>query len=72
MTPQEARALAMAHELYALLGEIFDRPEHGVGTCVEAAWDKVDEVIWLLDPDAPSLTARKSLRLSLIPHARPY
>jgi hypothetical protein len=54
MTAQEARALAIAHELHSLLGEICDRPEHGVGTCVEAAWDRMDEVLWLLDPDAPA------------------
>lgn len=50
MTAQEARALAMAYELHALLGQLFDQPDHGPGSGVERAWDRMDEVISDLEP----------------------
>jgi hypothetical protein len=53
MSPLEARALAKANELHNLLGEICDQPQHGLGSCVEQAWDLMDDVVWYLDPNAP-------------------
>lgn len=50
MSPQEARALAMAYELHRLLGELCDLPEHGPGSSVADAWDRMDDVIGLLEP----------------------
>ena len=55
MSPQEARALAMAHELHRLLGELHDRPDNGRGSCVEAAWDAVDTVIAMLEVEPPGV-----------------
>jgi hypothetical protein len=43
----------MAYELQRLLGEICDLPWHGLGSSTEQAWDRMDDVIWYLDPDAP-------------------
>jgi hypothetical protein len=37
MTAQEARAIAMAHELHRLLGELFELPAHGAGSLVARA-----------------------------------
>jgi hypothetical protein len=51
MSPQEARALAMAYELSRLLGELTARPEHGRGSCIEDAWDRMEDVIGMLEPD---------------------
>jgi hypothetical protein len=51
MSGLEARAVAMAYELYNLLGELFDYPEHGPGSRVERAWDAADDVVSALDPD---------------------
>jgi hypothetical protein len=50
MSAAHARALAMAYELHKLLGELYDRPENGEGSCVEFAWDLLDEVIGYLEP----------------------
>lgn len=50
MSPQETRALAMAYELSRLLGELTDRPEHGEGSCVADAWDRMEDVIGMLEP----------------------
>ena len=51
MTPQEARALTMAYELHRLLGELCEQPQNGRGSCTEAAWDSMDSVIEMLEPD---------------------
>jgi hypothetical protein len=51
MSPQERRALMMAYELSRLLGELTYRPEHGEGSCVADAWDKLEDVIGMLEPD---------------------
>jgi hypothetical protein len=51
MSPPDARALAMAYELSRLLGELTERPEHGPGSCVEDAWDRMEDVIGMLEPD---------------------
>lgn len=53
MTAQEARAYAMACELHRLLGELCEQPQNGRGSCMEAAWDGMDEVISMLEPEAP-------------------
>ena len=55
MSPEVARALALAYTLHDLLGELFE--EYGAGSKVEAAWDHTDEVIELLEttPGAPRL-----------------
>jgi hypothetical protein len=39
----------MAYELSRLLGELTDR--HGLGSCVADAWDKMEDVIGMLEPD---------------------
>ena len=48
-TAQEERALAMANELRNLLGDLFDLPRHGPGSCVERAWDLLDPVVEYLE-----------------------
>ncbi len=58
MSPLEARALAKANELHNLLGEICDQPQHGMGSCLEQAWDLMDDVVWYLDPNAPDEQAK--------------
>ena len=50
MSVDHARALAMAYELHRLLGELYDRPEGGPGSSVEDAWNRMDDVIGLLEP----------------------
>jgi hypothetical protein len=59
MSPQEARALAMAYELQKLLEELCDLPEHGRGSCVEGACDHMDDVIAMLEPEPPSEEAQQ-------------
>jgi hypothetical protein len=49
MSPAEARALAMAYELSRLLGELTE--QHGAGSRVEDAWDRMEDVIGMLEPD---------------------
>jgi hypothetical protein len=68
MSVDHARALAMACELHRLLGELFDRPEHGPGSCVEDAWNHMDDVIALLEP--PDLDERPTLRSLRLAEAR--
>jgi hypothetical protein len=43
--------LPWAYELHRLLGELYERPEHGPGSCVEDAWNRKDDVIGMLEPD---------------------
>jgi hypothetical protein len=50
MSVDHARALAMAFELYRLLGDLNDRPENGKNSSVECAWDLVEQVISYLEP----------------------
>jgi hypothetical protein len=50
MSPDHARALAMAYELRCLLGEVNGRPENGAGSAVEDAWNRMEDVIGLLEP----------------------
>jgi hypothetical protein len=50
MCPDHARALAMAYELRRLLGEIKDLPENGAGSAVEDAWNRMEDIIGLLEP----------------------
>jgi hypothetical protein len=48
----------MAYELSRLLGELSDRSAHGRGSCLEAAWDRTEDVIGMLEPrqsDVPRL-----------------
>jgi hypothetical protein len=45
----EGRALAYAYGLHNLLGQLYDRPEHGADSYVEHAWDHMDDVIRLLE-----------------------
>jgi hypothetical protein len=51
MSVDHARALAMAYELHRLLGDLNDRPENGEGSCVEDAWNRMDDVIGMLEPE---------------------
>jgi hypothetical protein len=53
VSPQEARALAMAHELRQFLVELNKLPEHTEGCCVDEACDYMDDVINMLEPDEP-------------------
>lgn len=46
----EAQAIEMAHQLCRLLESLSQHPSHGRGSCLEAAWDLADELVWLLDP----------------------
>jgi hypothetical protein len=51
MSPLEELALARAYELSRVLGELTDRPEHGEGSCVADAWDRMEDVIGMLEPE---------------------
>jgi len=51
MSPQVARALAMAYELRKLLEDLYNLPDHGQGSCVEGARDHMDYVIGMLEDD---------------------
>lgn len=51
MSVDHARALSMAYELQALLGELNDRPEFGEGSPVWDALDRMEDVIGLLEPE---------------------
>ena len=51
MSPQEARALAMAHELQALLADLAQ--QQGPGSCAEDAHFRMHDVIGMLEPDPP-------------------
>jgi hypothetical protein len=50
MSVDHARALAMAYELHRLLGELYGRSEGGPGSSVEDAWNRMDDVIGMLEP----------------------
>lgn len=50
MSPAHARALAMARELSSLLGELNKLAENGDGSSVDDAWNRMDDVIGLLEP----------------------
>jgi hypothetical protein len=64
MSVEHARCLAMAYELHRLLGELNERPENGEGSCVDDAWDRMDGVVGMLEPDEPDEEApRRNLRL---------
>lgn len=54
ISPEEARAYAMAVELQVLLEKLCQLPQNGRGSCLEAAWDGMDEVILMLEPEEPS------------------
>ena len=54
MSPQEARALAIAYELQSLLAELAERQEPE--SRAEAALHSMDDVIGMLEPDAPPET----------------
>jgi hypothetical protein len=68
MSVDHARCLAMAYELHRLLGNLFDRPEHGPGSSVEDAWNHMDDVIALLEP--PDLDEKPTLRSLRLVEAR--
>jgi hypothetical protein len=63
MSMEHARALAMACQLHSLLGELNDKREHGAGSRIEHAWDRMDEIIALLD-DRDALRFLKGAPLS--------
>jgi hypothetical protein len=75
MSMEHARALAMACQLHSLLGELNDKPECGAGSRIERAWDRMDEIIALLD-DADALRFLKgapvSSKLSILVLAHRY
>ena len=50
MSVDHARCLAMAYELHRMLAELNDRPENGEGSCVEDAWNRMHDVIGMLEP----------------------
>jgi hypothetical protein len=54
MSPQEARALAVAYELQSLPAELAEQQEPGGRA--EAALHSMDDVIGMLEPDAPPET----------------
>jgi hypothetical protein len=54
MSPREMcreanRAIAMAQMIHTILGDLFDLPENGPGSKVEAAWDHMDVVLEALE-----------------------
>jgi hypothetical protein len=54
VSSEEARAYAMACELHRLLGDLCALPQNGRGSCIEAAWDCLDDVLTLLQPEDPA------------------
>jgi hypothetical protein len=68
MSADHARCLAMAYELHWLLGKLYDHAEHGPGSCVEEAWDRMDEVIAALEPEEPG--GERTLRALRLEQAR--
>jgi len=48
MSPLD-QAHGMACELRNILGDLFDQRQHGPGSCIERAWDRMDEVIEYLE-----------------------
>lgn len=71
MSTDHARCLTMAYELHRLLGELFDRPEHGPGSCVEHAWNCMDDVIGMLKPDEDGKLGERGHDRTIGPEARP-
>lgn len=67
MNAQKTRALAMAHELHHLLGELYQLPEHHADSGVECARDYMEDVIALLEerstfpvrPPSPNLDGKR-------------
>jgi hypothetical protein len=66
MSVEHARCLAMAYELHRLLGELNERPENGEGSCVEDAWDRMDGVVGMLEPDEPDSEDEPTRKLRLV------
>jgi len=50
MSADQARAYAMALELHRLLGELCDLPENGPGSALDDAWNRMDDVVEMLEP----------------------
>lgn len=72
MSAAHARCLAMAYDLHNLLGEVYEEP--GASSCVERAWELVDQVISYLEPEEPDSDEKQtahSLRL-LVTEPREY
>jgi transposase-like protein len=63
----QARAIELANELNRLLGWLCEHPGNGRGSCMEQAWDLVDEAVWLLDPadDRPVPRVREKAEVQL-------
>jgi hypothetical protein len=55
LTVEHARCLTMACELRRLLGELCQQPGNGAGSCVEDAWERMDDVIGMLEPEDEEL-----------------
>jgi hypothetical protein len=51
MSAQEARALALAVELYGALSQLFER--QGAGSRIEEAVDLADDLVRVLEPPPP-------------------
>jgi len=47
-----SRAVVMAQLIHNILGDLYDLPEHGPGSKVEAAWDHMDVVLEALEDAA--------------------
>lgn len=57
MSPLEAglaasRAASLAQRIHNVLADLYDLPEHGPGSKVEAAWDHMDVVVEALEEAA--------------------
>jgi hypothetical protein len=46
---QASRAVVMAQLIHNVLGDLYDLPENGPGSKVEAAWDHMDVVLEALE-----------------------
>jgi hypothetical protein len=46
---QASRAVVMAQLIHNILGDLYDLPENGPGSKVEAAWDHMDVVLEALE-----------------------
>jgi hypothetical protein len=62
LTGLDGRALAAAYRLRMLLGELYALPAYGVGSVMEEARDRMDEVISLLVTDLGSQQLREAGR----------
>lgn len=56
ISADHARAYAIAIQLHRLLGELCDLPENGPGSAIDDAWNRMDDVLEMLEPQGNDTT----------------